>query len=259
MTRVFLAVDLVMVGTGFQWQQAIEATGHGTLSVLYIDDPHQTIAITKHFRHWPTGTLIQIRFATSALRADDNYPHYGTADCPLYKRLDYAVRTFARNGRKLKLVGEGPEYKALRKLAGPNVEFCGRVSDEELQELYARSAALIVPGEEDFGMTMVESLASGKPVLAFGRGGAVEIVRDKCGVLYEEASEGCLAEGLRTFDRMEAAINPLYLRTAAADFSDSVFEQGFRGALARLLGRAGNTLFERNAVTPLVARSLAGQ
>jgi glycosyltransferase involved in cell wall biosynthesis len=180
-----------------------------------------------------------------------------------YKRLDYAVRTFARNGRKLKLVGEGPEYKALRKLAGANVEFCGRVSDEELQELYARSAALVIPGEEDFGMTMVESLASGKPVVAFGRGGAVEIVREKCGVLYEELSETCLAEALRTFDRIEPAINPLYLRTAAADFSDSVFEQGFRKALARLLGRAGDTLFEnsaveRNPVTPLIARSLAG-
>ena len=132
---------------------------------------------------------------------------------------------------------------------------------KKLQELYARSAALIVPGEEDFGMTMVESLASGKPVLAFGRGGAVEIVRDKCGVLYEEASEGCLAEGLRTFDRMEAAINPLYLRTAAADFSDIlVFEIGVPRR-ARETAGAGrkNTLFERNAVTPLVARSLAGQ
>jgi glycosyltransferase involved in cell wall biosynthesis len=175
-----------------------------------------------------------------------------------YKRLDYAVRTFARNGRKLKLVGEGPEYKALRKLAGANIEFCGRVSDEELQELYARSYALVIPGEEDFGMTMVESLASGKPVLAFGRGGAVEIVREKCGVLYEESSEACLAEALHTFDRIEPAINPLYLRTAAADFSDSVFEKGFRAALARLLGRAGDTLFERNPVTPLIARSLAG-
>jgi len=93
-----------------------------------------------------------------------------------YKRLDYAVRLFSRSGIKLKIVGDGPEYKKLRKMAYGSVEFCGRVNDEELRALYAESRALIVPGEEDFGITMVESLASGKPVIALGRGGAVEIV-----------------------------------------------------------------------------------
>jgi glycosyltransferase involved in cell wall biosynthesis len=153
-----------------------------------------------------------------------------------YKRFDYAIRTFAHNGRRLKVVGDGPEYGALRKLAAPNIEFRGRVSDEELRELYARSAALVMPGEEDFGMTMVESLASGKPVVALGRGGAVEIVREKCGVLYPEATEGGLSEALRTFDRIEPALNPLYLRTAVAEFSESVFEREFSAALAGMVG-----------------------
>jgi glycosyltransferase involved in cell wall biosynthesis len=153
-----------------------------------------------------------------------------------YKRLDYAIRAFARNGRKLKVVGDGPEYAALRKLATPNIEFCGRVPDEELRDLYSRSSALLVPGEEDFGMTMVESLASGKPVIAFGRGGAVEIVREKCGVLYPEATEAGLAEALRTFDRIESTLNPLYLRTAVSDFSEAVFEQEFGAAVAGVLG-----------------------
>src|SRR6185437_14776736 len=127
---------------------------------------------------------------------------------------------------------------ALRKMATCNVEFCGRVSDEELRELYARSAALLMPGEEDFGITMVESLASGKPVVAFGRGGAVEIVREKCGVLYQDSTEAGLNEALRTFDRLEPALNPLYLRTAVADFSEAVFEREFGAALAGVSGRA---------------------
>lgn len=151
-----------------------------------------------------------------------------------YKRLDYAVRTFAHNGRKLKIAGDGPQYCTLRKLAGPNIEFCGRVSDEDLRDLYARSSALIIPGEEDFGMTMVESLASGKPVIALGRGGALEIVREKCGVLYRDPSEAGLAEALRLFDRMEPSINPLYLRASAERFSETVFEQEFVTALKRL-------------------------
>ncbi len=152
-----------------------------------------------------------------------------------YKRLDYAIRTFTRSGRRLKVVGEGPEYRALRKLAGPNIEFCGRVSPAELQELYARSIALVMPGEEDFGMTMVESLASGKPVVALGRGGSVEIVGEQYGVLYEDPSEICLENALRELDRQAASINPLNLNTRAEDFSEAAFDRGFRAALSQTL------------------------
>jgi len=154
------------------------------------------------------------------------------AEMVAYKRLDYAVRTFARSGRRLRIVGEGPEYKTLRRLAAPNIEFCGRVPHDQLLELYARSIAMIMPGEEDFGMTMVESLASGKPVVALGRGGAVEIVGQDCGVLYGDHSEAALREALREFDRLEPFISPLYLRRRAERFSESAFEQGFRLALS---------------------------
>jgi glycosyltransferase involved in cell wall biosynthesis len=171
------------------------------------------------------------------------------AEMVAYKQLDYAIRTFARNGRRLKVVGDGPEYGALRKLAAPNVEFCGRVSDEELRELYARSSALMVPGEEDFGMTMVESLASGKPVVALGRGGAVEIVREKCGVLYQDSTEAGLTEALRTFDRIESSLNPLYLRTAVAGFSEFVFERHFSAALTRIQGHDANDRLPRAEFT----------
>jgi glycosyltransferase involved in cell wall biosynthesis len=159
------------------------------------------------------------------------------AEMVAYKRLDYAVRAFARNGRHLKIVGDGPEHNTLRKLAAPNVEFCGRVAAHELRDLYARSNALLVPGEEDFGITMVESLASGKPVIAYGRGGALEIVRDKCGVLYPEASEAGLDEALRMFDRIEPTLSPLFLRTAITDFSEAVFEQEFGAAVSQTMGR----------------------
>jgi glycosyltransferase involved in cell wall biosynthesis len=145
-----------------------------------------------------------------------------------YKRLDYAIREFSRNGRRLKVVGEGPEYRALRRISTPNIEFCGRVSDTELQNLYARCAALIVPGEEDFGITMVEALASGKAVLALGRGGAVEILRDCCGVLYDEPNELCLAEALKIFDSNEDCFSPAWLHARAAEYSEEVFDRKFR-------------------------------
>jgi glycosyltransferase involved in cell wall biosynthesis len=149
-----------------------------------------------------------------------------------YKRLDYAISLFSRSGRKLKVVGDGPEHSKLRRLARSNVELCGRVSATELQQLYARCSAFIMPGEEDFGMTMVEALASGKPVIALGRGGALEIVTRGRGLLYSEPSEAGLEEALRTFDQIRSSFQPSFLKNAASAFSESRFEHDFRRGLA---------------------------
>lgn len=146
-----------------------------------------------------------------------------------YKQLDYAVRWFAKTGRQLKIVGDGPEFAHLRAQAGPSVEFCGRVSAQDLQKLYAHTRALIVPGEEDFGITMVEALASGKPVLALGRGGAVEIVPAGGGVFYREASEESLAGAVKEFEGM--AISSNTLRQHAQRFSEAEFQAKMRAFL----------------------------
>jgi len=150
-----------------------------------------------------------------------------------YKRLDYVVRLFARNGRKLKIAGDGPGYRDLKRLAARNIEFCGRVPDAELRELYARSTAFIMPGEEDFGITMVESLASGKPVIAVGRGGAAEVVTEGCGVLYPEPSEQALDYALKIFDRSANLLDPAQLRSRAMTFSATAFDRNFRAVLRR--------------------------
>ncbi len=148
-----------------------------------------------------------------------------------YKQLDYAIRVFSKSGRRLIVAGEGPEYRNLRRLASGGVEFCGRVSDVELRDLYARSRALVMPGEEDFGITAVESLASGKPVIALGRGGALEAVpgRDPLGgVLYDEPTESALEQALTQFGRVSPQIHPPDLQAWAAQFSESAFEQKMR-------------------------------
>ena len=162
-----------------------------------------------------------------------------------YKRFDYVIQHFANSGRKLKVVGDGPLYRDLRNKAKSNVEFCGRVSDEQLRSLYAKCVALIAPGEEDFGIATVEALASGKPVIALARGGSLEIVDSGCGVFYDQPAESALAEALRKFDQVAHCIEPSRTQLQAARFSESTFDEAFVSALRefRVLANAEFPLF----------------
>jgi glycosyltransferase involved in cell wall biosynthesis len=143
-----------------------------------------------------------------------------------YKRLDTAVRAFSKTGRKLRIVGDGPEFRSLRRLATGNVEFCGRASDQDLRELYAGCRAFLMPGEEDFGITAVEALASGKPVIALGRGGVVETVpvgEPLGGLLYRDATEDALCKAIELWERREHLLVPQALQAYAAKFSAAEF------------------------------------
>jgi glycosyltransferase involved in cell wall biosynthesis len=151
-----------------------------------------------------------------------------------YKQLDHAVAACTRTGRKLKLVGDGPEFQKLRAVAGPTVEFCGRVSDSELRELYAECRALLVPGEEDFGIATVEALASGKPVIGLRRGGTPEIAYEKSGfgLLYDAASADGMEQALRQFDSWEASFDPVAAQRRAEAFSEVKFREGMTAVIA---------------------------
>jgi glycosyltransferase involved in cell wall biosynthesis len=145
-----------------------------------------------------------------------------------YKQIDSAVRAFSTMGRKLRIVGDGPEFSALKHLAAPNIEFCGRVSDDELRDLYARCRAFLLPGEEDFGMATVEALASGKPVIALGRGGALETVpvsNPLGGLLYHQPDPDSLAEAVEAWDAFERHVDPRALRRHASQFSEAEFRR----------------------------------
>ncbi|HEX3748387.1 MAG TPA: glycosyltransferase [Bryobacteraceae bacterium] len=159
------------------------------------------------------------------------------AEMVAYKQLAYAVRTFTASGRKLRIVGGGPEYRNLRAMAGPSIEFCGRVPDAELSTLYSRARALVVPGEEDFGIATVEALASGKPVIGLRRGGTPEIlpVEMPAGVLYERADEAALRDALEEFDAVEPHLEPAALQAWAERFSEPAFRRDMQSLIQRSL------------------------
>ncbi len=150
-----------------------------------------------------------------------------------YKRIDLAISTFNRLGRKLKIVGEGTEYRLLRRSAGPTIEFTGRLTDPEVAELMARCRAFVFPGEEDFGIAAVEAQAAGAPVIAYSAGGVLESVTDQTGVFFAPQTVEALIAAVRQLDDRE--FSPQTLRQNAMRFSEKAFKAGMRRAIADLL------------------------
>jgi len=154
-----------------------------------------------------------------------------------YKRYDAAIEAARRLGRRLVLVGRGPEEKRLRALASSSVDFVSGCAPETLRDLYRTCAMYVQPGEEDFGIAAVEALACGAPVVALGRGGARDIVRDgENGVLYgREGDDG--PDALEAAVGRAASIRFDYtrLRGSALPFRPERFAERFQAALRNIL------------------------
>jgi len=144
-----------------------------------------------------------------------------------YKRIDLAIEACERLGRPLKIIGDGPEYSKLRDLAGKNTEFLGSVDFKDLPGIYADALAFIHPAEEDFGIAPLEAQAAGRPVIAYGRGGALETVithgQNPTGVFFAEPTVESLSEIIKNFDRL--AYNPTDARHNAEQFAPPVFRR----------------------------------
>lgn len=144
-----------------------------------------------------------------------------------YKRIDLAVEAYTRLGTPLKIIGTGTEYEALRAAAGPHIEFKGWQSDDDVTDAYRRCRALVFPGEEDFGIVPVEAQACGRPVIAFGRGGALETVRDReTGVFFPEQTPEALLQAVEKSHAIPW--NPTAIRHHAETFSADRFLREIR-------------------------------
>jgi glycosyltransferase involved in cell wall biosynthesis len=174
---------------------------------------------------------VDTEFFTPEGRLTDNYLLVVSALVP-YKRLDLAIAAAETVGMPLKVVGRGPELSRLRRLASSTVEFVGTASNEEIRDLYRGAAALVMPGEEDFGMVPVEAQACGCPVVALARGGALETVVDGLtGVLVADSSVSAFADGLRRVGSLPGDV--LALRANAERFSRDAFLRGMTAAIDR--------------------------
>jgi len=143
-----------------------------------------------------------------------------------YKKVDLAVQLFNKIGKPLKIIGEGSQKKFLQSLAADNIEILGYKSDKEVEKYIQNCKALIFPGEEDFGITPIEAMACGKPVLAYGKGGALEsVVKGKTGEFFYKPTISSIEDGLANLLINENKFKPQTIRKLAEKFDRKVFER----------------------------------
>ncbi len=166
---------------------------------------------------------------TSLFRIHDRQLDYYlmvTALVP-YKRVDLAIETFNLLGKRLVIIGSGPDEEKLKAMASDNIEFLGWESDEVLAKFYGNCKALIFPGVEDFGIVPLEAMASGRPVIAFAEGGALETVVAKgdhpTGIFFHERTVQSLTNAIREFEDRE--FDPAAIRKHAEKFDRKRFKQ----------------------------------
>ena len=158
----------------------------------------------------------------SPVRAHEDYYLIVSRLIP-YKRIDLAVRAFTELGLPLRVAGGGRDRESLEAIAGPNVRFLGRVPDSELAALFAHCRAFVFPGLEDFGISPVEAMAAGRPVIAYAGGGALDtVVEGVSGTFFHEQTPESLARAVRRFD--ETSYDPVAIRAHAEQFDVAMFK-----------------------------------
>lgn len=151
-----------------------------------------------------------------------------------YKRLDLVVRAFTALKLPLVIFGEGRDRENLEAIAGPNVTFAGHVSEEQRRDLFARCRAFIFPGEEDFGITPLEAMSAGRPVIAYAAGGALDtVIPEVTGRFFHQPTSAALAAAVGA--SRSDTYDPLRIRKHAEGFSYDVFFQRMRDLIAEVM------------------------
>jgi glycosyltransferase involved in cell wall biosynthesis len=221
----------------------------------FIANSHYVAArIRKYYRR--ESTVIHPPIDTTgsflASKVDDYYLAVGRL-VP-YKCTDILIGACAELGRRLVIVGDGPERKKLEKLATKNVEFLGEVDDTALRQVYAKARALLFAADEDFGLVPLEAQSYGRPVIAYGKGGSLETVIGASpgrrhegedtsawtGVFFESQTVDSLVKAIRTFESSEERFSPLVAQKHARQFDTSIFVERLGSFINSAITKPGN-------------------
>ena len=172
--------------------------------------------------------------ALSVVRGHEDFDLIVSALVP-YKRVDLAVEAYNRMGKRLVVIGDGPDFFRLRQMAGPTVLIAGWRPDDDVRDHFRRCRAVIFPGEEDFGIVPVEAIACGKPVVAYARGGALETVLEgpalRTGVLFQEQTIESLSAAVRKLDA--ESFDVVAMHAFALGFDREIFKRKMKEYILR--------------------------
>jgi glycosyltransferase involved in cell wall biosynthesis len=196
------------------------------IDVIIANSKHVQKRIQKYWRRDSTVIYPPVNVKRFTPRsAHDDFFLIVSALTP-FKRIDLAIEVFNKIKKRLVIIGEGAQKKELQSMAGPTIEFLGRLDDKETQKYFENCRAFIFPGEEDFGITPVEAMAAGKPVLAYGLGGVTESVQAGIsGEFFYEPSPASLEDGLARLLANEKNYDPQRIRKIAEQFDEAVFKE----------------------------------
>ena len=151
-----------------------------------------------------------------------------------YKKIDIVIEACNLLNLPLKIVGVGPDLKRLKKMAGNSIEILGRVPDGQVEKLFANCRAFLFPGEEDFGIAPLESMAAGRPVIAFRAGGALETIIDgETGIFFDEQNADSIVNALKLFETFK--FDPNILRNHALNYNFENFKKNLVFAIDHCL------------------------
>ena len=208
-----------------QWDHAASAR----VDYFVASSRNSASRIAKYFRRNAQVIYPPVNISSFSVRTDVDDFYLVVSPLVVYKRVDLAISACKAMNRRLVVIGQGELMRALKKMAGPTITFLGYQPDDVVRSYYQRCRAFIFPSEEDIGLTPIEAQASGRPVIAFGRGGALETVvggfprsstapESSTGVFFAEQSAESLAEAIRFFEANENRFSPAFIRRHAERF-----------------------------------------
>lgn len=197
--------------------------------------------IWKYYRRQAQVVYPPVDSDFFSLSSDEGSYYLVVSALTPYKRLDLVVKAAGDLAWPVKIVGTGPEEGRLRKMAGANVEFLGWLKQDDLRSAYQGCRAFLFPGEEDFGLTPLEAMSCGKPVIGFGRGGVTETVipfdghkgknLNPTGVFFDSQDPKSLAAAVRLYEENRTAFDPDQIRMRALNFSPDRFRKSMIKAI----------------------------
>ncbi len=218
---------------------AMQRVDHVVSNSRYISN-----RVAKYFRRKSTVIYPPVDTSRGYLAGSHDDYYLTVSRLDVDKRIDLLIEACNRLHRRLVVVGTGRMEKYLKSIAGPTIEFAGRVPEEGLSELYARSRAFLFAADEDFGIVPVEAQSFGRPVIAYGHGGSLETVRvggknakGDTGLYFPDQTVDSVTACIRQFESAEDRFNPLQIQNHSRKFDTSVFASSFKELVDRAVER----------------------